>query len=82
MDPTATHIRIGTASVQPMISAGTFDLMIPQIPSDLPTTGHVIPGFQYNLIGVGPMCDANCTVTFSKHAVNIYSHTGTSIITG
>ena len=28
------------------------------------------------------MCDANCTVTFKKNAVNIYSTTGTPIITG
>ena len=28
------------------------------------------------------MCDANCTVTFSKHAVNIYSPNGNPIITG
>ena len=40
-----------------------------------------MPGFQENLVCVGPMCDANCTVTFTKHAVNIYSPTGTPIIT-
>ena len=28
------------------------------------------------------MCDSNCTVTFTKHAVNIYSSSGTSISTG
>ena len=28
------------------------------------------------------MCDTNCTVTFTKYAVNIYSTTGTPIITG
>ena len=39
-------------------------------------------GFQENLVVVGPMCDANRTVTFEKHAVNIYSPTGTPIITG
>ena len=39
-------------------------------------------GFQENLVGVGHMCDADCTVTVSKHAVNIYSPNGTPIITG
>ena len=80
VDPTAPHIRVGTESVQPMMSAGTFDIVIPQLPSDVPTAGHVIPGFQGDLVGVGSMCDSNCTVTFSKHVVNIYSPTGTPII--
>ena len=81
LDPTAPHIQVGTASGQPMTSVGTCDIVIPQIPSDLPNTGYVMPVFQENLIGVGTMCDANFTVTFSKHAVNIYGPTGTSIIT-
>ena len=80
MDPTALHIRVGTASGQSITSASTCDILIPQLPSYLPTTGHAMPGFQDNLVVVGPMCDDNFTVTFSKHAVNIYSHTGTPII--
>ena len=39
-------------------------------------------GFQENLVGVGPMYEANCTFIFTKHAVNIYSPTRTQIITG
>ena len=34
------------------------------------------------MVGVGPMCDANCTVTFTKYAVKVYGPTGTPIITG
>ena len=41
-----------------------------------------MPRFQENLVSVGPMCDANYTVTLPKHAHNIYSTTGTPIITG
>ena len=41
-----------------------------------------MPGFQYNLVGVGPMFYTNCTVKFTKHAVTIYSPTGRPIITG
>ena len=82
MDPTSTHIQVGTASGQPMPSASTFDILIPWIPSNLPTTGHVVPVFQENLVGVGPMCDADFIVTFSKHVVNINSPTGNPIITG
>ena len=39
-------------------------------------------GLQENLVGVGPMCDANCTVIFKKHVVIIYIPTDTPIITG
>ena len=65
-----------------MTSAITCDLVINQLPSDSSTTGHVIPGFQEYLVGVGPMCDANFTVTFSKYAVNICITTENPIITG
>ena len=41
-----------------------------------------MPGFQYNVVGVGPMCEANCTVRISKHEFNIYIPAGTPIITG
>ena len=78
----ASHIPVGTASGEPMTSAVTSDLVITQLPSYFPTAGHVMAGFQENLVGVVPMCDDNCKVTFSKHAVNIYSSTGNPIITG
>ena len=65
-----------------MTPASTYDIAIPQLPSEFLTTGHVMPGLQDNNVGVGPMCDANYTVTFTKNAVNIYSPTGTPIITG
>ena len=65
-----------------MAYASTCDLSIPQLPSEFPTTGHVMPGFQENLVGVGHMCDANFTVIFTKHEVNIYSTTDTPIIAG
>ena len=77
----APHIQVGTASGHSMTSAGTYDLVILQLPSNFPTTAHVVSGFQVNMLCVDPMCDANCTVTFSKHAVTIYNPTGTPIIT-
>ena len=81
VDPTAPHIRVGTDSGQHTTSESTCDIVIPQITSEFNTTGHVMPGFQENLVVVSSMCDANCTVIFSKHAVNIYSCTGTPIFT-
>ena len=65
-----------------MTYAGTCEIILPQLPSYFPTTGHVMPGFQDNLVGLGPMCDYKCTVTLSKDAVNIYSPNGNPLITG
>ena len=65
-----------------MTSTSTCDIAIFQLHSDFPTAGHVMPRFQKNLVGVGNMCDANCTVKFTIHVVKIYSPTGTPIITG
>ena len=82
VDPTAPHIRVGTASGQPMNFASTCDLLIPQIPDNFPTIGHVMPGFKENLAVMVPMCDTYYTVIFVKHAVTIYIPTGNPIITG
>ena len=82
VDHPAPLIRVDTASGQPMTSTSTRDIAISQLPSEFPTTGHVMPVYHENLVGVGPMYDANFTVTFTKHTVNIYSPTGTPIITG
>ena len=81
-DPTSPHIRLGTASGQPMMSTSTCYLSISQLPSEFTTTGHVMPGFQENLVDVVPMCHANCTIIVTKYAFNIYIPTGTPIITG
>ena len=65
-----------------MTSDSTCDLEIHQPSSEFLTTGHVMPELLENLVGVGPMCNAKCTVTFTKHAVNIYSSSVTPIIIG
>ena len=65
-----------------MTSAGTCEIVLPKISSNFPTTGHAMPWFQEKLVVVGPMCDSNCTVIFSKKSVNIYSPNGTPLITG
>ena len=81
-DITAPQIQLVTAYGQPMTYAGTCELFLLQLPSDFPTTGHVVQGFQEKLVGVVPMCYSNCTVTSLKHAFNIYSPNGTPLITG
>ena len=40
-----------------------------------------MPGFRHTLIGVGPLCDADCTVTFTHAAVIIRDARGIPVIT-
>ena len=41
-----------------------------------------MPGFRHTLIGVGPLCDADCTVTFTHEAVIVRDARGIPVITG
>ena len=47
----------------------TGQLALPNLPNTFPSTGHIMPGFKHTLLGVGPICDAERTVTFSRDAV-------------
>ena len=50
--------------------------------ADFPTKGYIIPSFTNTLIGVGPICDANCTVIFKKKDVTVLSPEGKPILRG
>ena len=41
-----------------------------------------MPGFCHTLIGVGPLCDADCTVTFTREAAIVKDTQGTQLFTG
>ena len=41
-----------------------------------------MPSFANTLVGIGPLCDAGCYVTFSNHDVTIYNPHGRPILTG
>ena len=56
-------------------------LNIPQLSADA-NKAHIFPQLQSaNLISIGQLCDDNCTVTFTKHNVNVTKNQQ-SIITG
>ena len=63
-------------------STGTGDLDLPYLPLGLPIKGHLISGFRHTLIGVGPLWDADCTVTFTREAVIGRYQQGTPVLTG
>ena len=39
-------------------------------------------GSLHTLIGVGPLCNVNCTVTFTRNAVIVHNKPGTFVLTG
>ena len=61
---TGKQIRVDTANGQVANSTAIATLPIPQVNSDFPTKGYIMPTFKNTLIGVGPICDANFTVVF------------------
>ena len=69
IDLSAPKVNVGTATVHTQRSTGTGELKLPMLPSDFPVTGYIMPGFKHTLIGVGPLCDTDCTVTFTRAAV-------------
>ena len=82
VDLSDPKVKVGTATGQSQQSTGTWDLNLPQIPSGFPITGHIMPGFCHTLIGVGPLCDADCTVTLTRAAVKVRDARGTPVLTG
>ena len=64
MDTTGKNIRVGTANGQVENSTSKATLPLPQVKADFPTKGYIMPTFTNTLIGVGPICDADCTVVF------------------
>ena len=82
IDSSAPKVTIVRATGQTQSSLGTGELNIPNIPYDLPVTGHIMPGFKHTLIGVGTLCDSDCTVTFTRVTVIIRDSQGSPVLTG
>ena len=57
-------------------------LAIPQVKADFPTKGYIMPTFTNTLIGVGPICDADCTVVFKNEDATVLSPKGEPILQG
>ena len=78
----ATLITVGTASGQMVKSTAIDTLPIPQSAADFPTIGCIVPSFTDTLIGVRPICDADCKVLFTKKDIVVISPEGKTILTG
>ena len=82
VDETAPKVCVGTAAGQPESSSATCRLARPDLPDDVPTSGHVMPGFHHNLLGIGKFCDADCKVLFTKTTVTIFNTDGIPVLSG
>ena len=82
IDTDAPPIVVGTASGQRQLSSAAANHQIPNLPDEFPRGGHVMPPFTHTLIGVGPMCNVGCTVTFTKDAVVVRDEKDKAIIVG
>ena len=79
--PNAPKVELGTTTGQRHASADTGQLVIPNLPSNFPRTGHIMPSFKHTLVGLGPICDADCPVRFETNGVIIYNPEGEPMIT-
>ena len=78
----ATPITVGTASSKIVNSKATATLPITQSAEDFPTTSYIMPSFTNTSIGVGPICDADCKVLFTKKDVVVISLECKTILIG
>ena len=81
IDRAAQKVALGTATGQTQQSAGTGNLALPHLPLEFPIKGNLIHGLLHTLIGVGPLCDADCAVTLTFQAVIVCNSQGTAILT-
>ena len=77
----AAKISLGTANGQVENSSAKATLPIPQLASDFHTMEYIMPYFTNTLVGVGPICDSDCTVVFTKQDVTLLSPKGKAIQT-
>ena len=82
MDASASRIKVGTANRKVATSTAKATPPIPQLAADFPTTGYIMPTFTNTLIGIGTICDANCTVVVKKQDVTVISPEGKPILQG
>ena len=82
VDLSAPKVTVGTVTGQSQQSTVTGELNFPKIASGFRVTGHIVPGFRHTLIGVGPLCDADCTVTFTRAVVIVRDARGMPVLTG
>ena len=74
----APKFHVGASTVQDQTSSASCQLHL-----DLPVRdAHIMPGFKHSLLGIGKLCDKNCTVLFAKQTVQVFSPQSEIILPG
>ena len=82
VDTTMPAGDVGKATGQSQQSIANAQHQIPDLPDSFLRTGHVMPGFQQTLIGIGPICDTGFMVTFSEDEVVVHDAAKRVILSG
>ena len=82
INTSAPKIHVGTANGKVVSLSATATLPIPQQCHEIPCEGYIMPTFTNTLVGIGPICDAGCTFTFTSKDVTVYSARVIPILTG
>ena len=82
LNTTTPQIRVGTASGDLAYSSASDKLAPPQLLSYFPKSGHVMLDFNHYLVGLGHICDNECSVHFHKCTVTIYDPQGLPLLQG
>ena len=69
INPNAPKILVGTAGRPPLTASDSCNLLLSNLPH---ISGHRMPQFHHNLMGIGPLCDHGCRVLFEKKTVTVY----------
>ena len=80
-DTSSTNFCVGTENGQVEKSPAKATLPIPQLAAYFHTMGYIVTSFTNPLICVGPICDADCTVVFTKKDVTVLSPKGKEVLT-
>ena len=68
--PATSPLTINLPDGRKVKSTHVCDITIPGLPKVL--TGHIVPHLAIaSLIGIRPLCDAGCTVTFDREKCNV-----------
>ena len=79
INPNAPKILVSTAGGPPLESVDSCDLLLSNLPH---ISGHIMPQFHHNIMGIGPLCDHGCRILFEKKTVTVYSQDDDVLLRG
>ncbi len=80
-DTSAPSICVGIADGTIACSFTSAQLKLKNLPPSARQV-HIMPSVPRTLVGIAPLCDANLTVSFTKHNVKAYDQAGATILEG